>query len=106
MPPEEIDFVCTKNGETLYVQVTIELSLPETIDREFGNLLKINDNYPKMVISGERSLKIPTKELNTFIFAIFYQKYSHNRCICKKHAHFGINIVYLHLKKSINEQIR
>lgn len=55
--PEEIDFVCTRGGETLYVQVSIELSLPETITREFGNLLKIRDNYPKIVVSGERSFE-------------------------------------------------
>lgn len=52
---EEIDFVCTRGGETLYVQVTQELSKQETIEREFGNLLKIKDNYPKIVVSGERS---------------------------------------------------
>ncbi len=54
---EEIDFVCTRGGETLYVQVAIELSSPETITREFGNLLKIRDNYPKIVVSGERSFE-------------------------------------------------
>ena len=51
---EEIDFVCTRDGETLYVQVAQELSRQETIDREFGNLMKIKDNYPKLVVSGER----------------------------------------------------
>lgn len=45
---EEIDFVCTRSGETLYVQVTQELSRQETIEREFGNLMKIKDNYPKL----------------------------------------------------------
>ena len=55
MMSEEIDFVCTRNGETMYVQVSAELSRQETIDREFGNLLKIKDNYPKIVVSGERS---------------------------------------------------
>jgi len=50
---EEIDFVCTRSGETLYVQVSIELSKPETIKREFGNLLKIKNNYPKMVVTAE-----------------------------------------------------
>lgn len=54
---EEIDFVCTRGGETLYVQVAIELSKPETITREFGNLLKVKDNYPKMVVSGEQSFE-------------------------------------------------
>ena len=53
----EIDFVCEKNGEKLYVQVTIELSREDTIEREFGNLLKIKDNYPKIVVSGERSFE-------------------------------------------------
>ncbi len=50
---EEIDFVCTKGGETLYVQVTLELSKEETIRREFRNLLNIKDNYPKIVISTD-----------------------------------------------------
>jgi predicted AAA+ superfamily ATPase len=54
---EEIDFVCTRGGERLYVQATIELSLPDTITREFDNLLKIKDNYPKIVVSGERSFE-------------------------------------------------
>lgn len=49
---EEIDFVCTKNGETLYVQVSLELLKEETIKREFGNLLAIKDNYPKIVVSA------------------------------------------------------
>lgn len=57
MMSEEIDFVCTRNGETLYVQVSAELSRQETIEREFGNLLKIKDNYPKIVVSGERSFE-------------------------------------------------
>jgi predicted AAA+ superfamily ATPase len=52
---KEIDFVCEKKGEKLYVQVTLELSREETIEREFGNLLQINDNYPKIVVSGEQS---------------------------------------------------
>jgi predicted AAA+ superfamily ATPase len=54
---EEIDFVCTRGGETLYVQVAVELSLPDTIAGEFGNLLKIKDNYPKIVVSAERSFE-------------------------------------------------
>jgi len=52
---KEIDFVCEKKGEKLYVQVTLELSREDTIKREFGNLLQINDNYPKIVVSGEQS---------------------------------------------------
>jgi len=48
---EEIDFVCEKNGETIYIQVAVTLDEQKTIDREFGNLLKIKDNYPKYVIT-------------------------------------------------------
>jgi len=47
----EIDFVATKNGEKIYVQVTYILANENVIEREFGNLLKIEDNYPKYVIS-------------------------------------------------------
>ena len=47
----EVDFVCEKNGEKLYVQVAYLLSDDKVRDREFGNLLSIPDNYPKMVVS-------------------------------------------------------
>ena len=47
----EIDFVCTKGNEKLYIQVAYLLASPETIEREFSSLEKINDNYPKYVIS-------------------------------------------------------
>ena len=48
----EIDFVCTKsNGEKIYVQVSYLIVNEETRQREFGNLMKIQDNYPKYVIS-------------------------------------------------------
>ncbi|MDO9254910.1 MAG: ATP-binding protein [Bacteroidales bacterium] len=47
----EIDFVGKRKGEVIYVQVCYLLHEQSTIDREFGNLEKINDNYPKMVVS-------------------------------------------------------
>lgn len=47
----EIDFICKKEGETLYIQVALSLNEPQTIEREFGNLKKIKDNYPKFVIT-------------------------------------------------------
>ena len=49
--PNEIDFVAGKKGERLYVQVAYLMHDDKTIAREFGNLEKINDNYPKMVVS-------------------------------------------------------
>lgn len=48
---KEIDFVCTKGNEKIYVQVTYKLSGDETIEREFSGLLKINDNFDKYVLS-------------------------------------------------------
>lgn len=47
----EIDFVARRKGELRYIQVCYLLHDQATIDREFGNLEKIDDNYPKMVIS-------------------------------------------------------
>ena len=47
----EIDFVATKEGRKIYVQVTYMLNSKETIDRELGNLAGIKDNYPKYVVS-------------------------------------------------------
>lgn len=49
----EIDFVAYKGSDTLYVQVCYLLASTETIEREFGNLERIKDNYPKYVISGD-----------------------------------------------------
>ncbi|NOZ34233.1 MAG: ATP-binding protein [Chlorobi bacterium] len=51
---KEIDFICRKNNEKIYIQVTYILSDQKVIDREFGNLLKIKDNFPKFVISSDK----------------------------------------------------
>ncbi len=47
----EIDFVGTKGDDTIYVQASYLITEESTFEREFGNLKKINDNYPKYVIS-------------------------------------------------------
>lgn len=46
----EIDFVAEKNDRRIYIQVCYLLATQETIDREFGNLRKIKDDYPKIVV--------------------------------------------------------
>jgi predicted AAA+ superfamily ATPase len=51
---KEIDFVCESKNERLYVQVALRLNDQTTIDREFGNLLAIPDNYPKIVVSEDQ----------------------------------------------------
>lgn len=48
---KEIDFVCTRQAEKIYIQVTYLLASDETIEREFGVYDNIRDNYPKYVVS-------------------------------------------------------
>lgn len=47
----EVDFVCTKTNERIYVQMAYLIASQETEEREFGSLSNIKDNYPKYVIS-------------------------------------------------------
>ena len=48
----EIDFICYRGDEKLYIQVAY-LITPADEEREFGNLERLHDNYPKYVISGD-----------------------------------------------------
>jgi uncharacterized protein len=47
----EIDFVAQRTGEKVYLQVALSINESQTMEREFGNLKKINDNFPKMVVT-------------------------------------------------------
>lgn len=47
----EVDFVAQRNNEIIYIQVTYLLASKEVEEREFKPLEKINDNYPKIVLS-------------------------------------------------------
>lgn len=49
---EEIDFVCFKGDEKKYIQVAYQL--PENNPREQRNLLHINDNYQKTILTLNR----------------------------------------------------
>ena len=48
---KEVDFICEKDGERIYVQVCYLLASQETIDREYNNLIEIPDNFPKYLVS-------------------------------------------------------
>lgn len=48
---KEIDFICQKQDQKVYVQVTYLLASEETIQREFGIYDSIHDNFPKYVVS-------------------------------------------------------
>lgn len=47
----EIDFIAEKKASLRYYQVAYLLPDKATVEREFGNLAKIPDDYPKFVIS-------------------------------------------------------
>ncbi|MDR0909416.1 MAG: ATP-binding protein [Spirochaetaceae bacterium] len=51
LPQKEIDFIATKGGEKIYIQVAYLLADKAVIDREFSGLEEIQDNYPKLVLS-------------------------------------------------------
>jgi hypothetical protein len=73
---KEIDFIAEKNGEKKYIQVAQSIQEEQTIKREFGNLLAIKDNYPKIVItmdtfSGNTVEGIEIVALETFLLTNF-----------------------------------
>jgi predicted AAA+ superfamily ATPase len=49
----EIDFVATKQGNKLYIQVTERIEREETELREYERLLGVADNYPKYVLRAD-----------------------------------------------------
>ena len=48
---KEVDFVCERGDERLYVQVAYLMESEETREREFSALMAVPDQYPKMVLS-------------------------------------------------------
>ena len=51
----EVDFVAKINGEPIYYQVTLNCNDLRTLEREVRPLLAIEDNYPKVIISAEKT---------------------------------------------------
>lgn len=65
----EVDFVCkTKTGDIEYYQVAWQITDEKTVEREFGALEKINDNYPKFLLTtdGFTQNRSGVKHLNVF----------------------------------------
>ena len=51
---KEVDFVCQKNSERLYVQVSYLMPDQTTREREFSSLESVPDQYDKLVLSLDR----------------------------------------------------
>lgn len=47
----EVDFIAEKNADRIYYQVSLSILDPNTYLREITPLKKINDNYPKYIIT-------------------------------------------------------
>ena len=50
----EVDFVAEKQGTYTYFQVTADMTVKETFDRELKSLSNIRDNYEKIILTGDR----------------------------------------------------
>lgn len=59
---KEVDFIAERDHEKMYIQVCYLLTDKSVMEREFGNLLKINDNYRKVVVSMDPVIGDSTHE--------------------------------------------
>lgn len=51
---KEVDFVCERDGERIYLQVAYLMPAEETREREFSSLRLVPDQYDKIVVSMDR----------------------------------------------------
>ena len=66
----EVDFVCNKGSQRLYVQSALALPTQEKIDQETKSLRRINDGFQKMVVVGDHT--IGSHDENGILFINIY----------------------------------
>jgi predicted AAA+ superfamily ATPase len=65
MRNKEIDFIATRNNSILFVQVAYTLENEETYNREFGNLISLKNNNPKLIVTMD---ELPYEEKDGIYF--------------------------------------
>ena len=74
---KEIDFVATRGAsERYYVQVAYEIT-PHNEAREFGNFSAIGDNYPKYVVSRDKTMLSKNGIIHRNIIDFLINGFSH-----------------------------
>lgn len=48
----EVDFVCNLGAQRLYIQSALDMPTSEKVVQESNSLLRVNDNFPKVIIVG------------------------------------------------------
>jgi len=68
----EIDFIAEKDGDKEYYQVSASVLDPITFEREIAPLRKVNDNYPKYIITMDElsSNNDGIKQINVIDFLL------------------------------------
>lgn len=66
----EVDFVCNKGSQRLYVQSALALPTQEKINQETNSLRRIDDGFPKMVVVGDHT--IGSNDENGILFINIY----------------------------------
>ncbi|HQW96481.1 MAG TPA: ATP-binding protein [Saprospiraceae bacterium] len=70
----EIDFVAQQRAKKIYIQVAYKLENEQVVKREFGNLLNINDQYPKYVVTMDEFWKDSIKGVEHMYITDFLMK--------------------------------
>ncbi|MCX6272689.1 MAG: ATP-binding protein, partial [Bacteroidetes bacterium] len=70
----EVDFVAEKANERMYLQVCTSLKESSTVDREYRSLEKIDDHFPKMVLSLDSGFETSRKGIKWMNIRDFLQQ--------------------------------